>query len=121
MTPTGISQDDARNNANKFVSEEIQLAQKLMSENNSNDAMLHLGYAIHCLQDSTSPAHAGFRIYEGGHMELASHVDEELFDPGPGSRLDEATSRGYKYFKNLLPCPVDYFSDLGNDVFKKKK
>lgn len=121
MTPNGTSQADARSNANKFVTDEIRLAQRLERENNMNDAMLHLGYAIHCLQDATSPAHAGFRVYEGGHLELADHVWEELFDPGAGSWLDEATGRGYKYFKNQMPCPADYFADLGNDVYKKKR
>lgn len=121
MTPNGTSQEDARKNANQFVGEELQLAQRLMSNKDSKNAMLHLGYAIHCLQDATSPAHAGFRVYEGGRLELANHVYEELFDPGPGSWLDVATLRGYQYFQNQLPCPNDYFADLGNDVYKKKK
>jgi len=120
MTPTGMSKEDARAKANEFVRSEISLAQGLMNQNNSHDAMLHLGYAIHCLQDATSPAHAGFRVYEGGHIELGEHVYEELFDPGAGSWLDEATARGYKYFQNQLGCPADYFADLGNDVFVKK-
>lgn len=119
MTPAGTSQADARKRANQFVDDEIRIAQNFMEQNNSHEGMLHLGYAMHCLQDATSPAHAGFQVYEGGNGELAGHVYEELFDPGPGSWLDEATALAYKYFQNQIRCPADYFDGLGNDVYKR--
>jgi hypothetical protein len=50
--------------------------------------MRHLSYAMHAMQDVTSPAHAGFRKYYGGNSELASHIWEEVFDPGKNSNLD---------------------------------
>ncbi len=119
MTPTGWSKKKARKRANQFVNDEIRVAQGFIDKKDNHNAMLHLGYAMHCLQDATSPAHAGFKVYEGGHLELASHVYEELFDPGPESWLDKATELSYKYFQNQLPCPADYFEGLGNDVYKK--
>lgn len=121
MTPKGMTKERARDLANQFVRDELGSAQQLEAQGDRAGAMLHLGYAMHCLQDATSPAHAGFREYEGGNAELASHVWEELFDPGPGSQLDEATKQSYLYFKGTLQQPNDFFATLGHDVYRKKK
>lgn len=119
MTPAGMSKEDARQKSNDFVRSELNFARQLEAAGKRDEAMYHLGMAMHCLQDATSPAHQGFREYKGGNVEYAEHVYEELFDPGRGSHLDEATKRAYMYFKGTLEMPQDFFSDLGYDTYKK--
>ena len=81
--------------------------------------MNFLGLAMHTMQDATSPAHANFRRYHGGVIELGLHVNEENFDPGPGSWLDYATLLAWRYFIRTLPMPGDFFSDLCTDNFRR--
>ena len=117
MTPNGMSKDEAKRKANQFVRDEIGLAGRLYEQGNQSDGILQLGYGMHCLKDATSPAHAGFKEYGGGNLELASHVHTELFDPKEGSWLDEATKRSYSYFKGQLAMQGDLFANLGHDVW----
>ena len=113
MTPGDESKTDARKKANDFVRDE--LIQALHSPNIA-DKMRHLAYAMHAMQDATSPAHAGFRKYNGSG-EMASHIWEELFDPGAGSNLDKATDLAYKYYNGDLRFPKDFFENLCADSF----
>lgn len=117
MTPSGLSKE-ARCLANEFVRNELQEARRLNAAGNRQEVLRHLGFAMHAMQDSTSPAHHGFREYHGGRVELAGHMWEELFDPGPGSQLDVATERAYKYFTGELPMPNDFFADLSMDRYR---
>ena len=77
--------------------------------------MKYLSLAKHAMQDATSPAHAKFRPYYGGNMELGLHMFEELFDPKEGSNLDRATDLAYKYNTGELPMPRDFFENLCTD------
>jgi RHS repeat-associated protein len=115
MTPGDESKTDARRKANDFVRDNLEKARNATSP---ADKMKYLAYAMHAMQDATSPAHAGFRKYYGGKRELASHVWEELFDPGAGSNLDKATEMAYKYYKGDLPMPKDFFDNLCADKYK---
>ena len=114
MTPGDESKTDARKKANDFVRDMLNKARNATSV---ADAMKYLSYAMHAMQDATSPAHAGFRKYYGGKRELAGHVWEELFDPGAGSNLDKATEMAYKYYKGELPMPKDFFENLCADKY----
>jgi hypothetical protein len=115
MTPGDKSKTEARKKANDFVRDNLEKAQNATS---AADKMKYLGLAMHAMQDATSPAHAGFRKYYGGRRELYSHVWEELFDPGAGSNLDNATEMAYKYYKGDLPMPKDFFENLCADKYK---
>ncbi|HZN06928.1 MAG TPA: RHS repeat-associated core domain-containing protein [Pyrinomonadaceae bacterium] len=115
MTPGDKSKTEARKKANDFVRDNLEKAQNATS---AADKMKYLGLAMHAMQDATSPAHAGFRKYYGGRRELYSHVWEELFDPGAGSNLDNATEMAYKYYKGELPMPKDFFENLCADKYK---
>lgn len=117
MTPSGMSKEEARRKANEFVRDEITTARRLYERGNHSDGMLRLGYGMHCLQDATSPAHAGFKEYGGGGLELGEHMHKELFDPRGGSWLDEATKRAYLYFKGKLEMQGDLFANLGFDIW----
>lgn len=81
MTPVNVSAEQAKKDANSFVATEIQSAQRLYAANNWYDAMLHLGYAIHCLQDATSPAHAGLKFTKEGMPN-----SESMFIPNYSTR-----------------------------------
>lgn len=112
MTPGGMKRSRARQLANDFVRMHLLKAMCLEAKGNHKKALKHLGLAIHVLQDATSPAHADFRSYYGGAIELALHAAEENFDPGPGSKLDQATYITYAYFTGALPLPNDFFKAI---------
>ena len=63
-------------------------------------AMVHLGNAIHTLQDATSPSHKGFQTYD----DPVPHALEELQYPEVGSserkQLEAATQWGYEMYKS---------------------
>lgn len=71
---------------------------------------MHLGNAIHTLQDNTSPAHEGFKVWNAAwgrlHKNTILHVADELYDPGEGSKLDEATRIAQKLFLQDLSLPA---------------
>jgi hypothetical protein len=113
MTPGDESKTDARKKANDFVRDELNQAR---NATNVADAMRHLSFAMHAMQDATSPAHAGFQKY-GGWTEMPGHLWQELFDPKAGSNLDKATDLAYKYYKGDLPMPKDFFENLCADKY----
>lgn len=113
MTPGGMSREEAHRKANDFVREELREAMSLKDGERRGEALRHLGFAMHAMQDSTSPAHHGFLEYYGGRRELVRHIWKELYDPGSGSWLDIATERAYMYFNGELPMPDDFFANLG--------
>jgi RHS repeat-associated protein len=112
MTPGGQSKTEARKDANDFVRDNINKARNSRS---IEDSMKYLSNAMHAMQDATSPAHANFRKYYGGRMELYLHIFQEFFDPKEGSNLDRATDLAYKYYTGQLPMPRDFFENLCTD------
>jgi RHS repeat-associated protein len=108
----GGSNEDDRRRANEFVKYHLEKAR--MSVNRTT-AMFHLGTAMHAMQDATSPAHCGFKNYNGGLGEFLLHIRSENFDPGEGSNLDRATEKAYKYYTGELKEPPDVFTDLRCD------
>lgn len=116
MTPSDMSKTDARKKANDFVRDELNQAR---NATNVADAMRHLSYAMHAMQDAASPAHAGFQKY-GGVSEMPGHIWKELFDPGAGSNLDKATDLAYKYYTGELPMPKDFFENICADNFWRR-
>ena len=112
MTPGGQSKTEARRDANDWVRDNINKARNSRS---IEDSMKYLSNAMHAMQDATSPAHANFRKYYGGRMELYLHIFQEFFDPMEGSNLDRATDLAYKYYTGELPMPRDFFENLCTD------
>lgn len=120
MTQEGLTKPQARKMANDFVRSELETAKRFQAAGNRPEALRHLGFAMHAMQDATSPAHQGFQVYHGDEgvgplAKLGVHVVEELHDPGPKSNLDKATEKAYKYFTGELPMPKDFFAGLGFD------
>jgi RHS repeat-associated protein len=115
MTPNGWEVSRAKYMANGFVKGQLKTAKGLLEKCMDKEAMRYLGLAMHDMQDSTSPAHNFFKTYEGGNLELASHINTELFDPGRGSRLDNATLLAWRYAKGEIPMAADFFDALGFD------
>lgn len=108
MSSSGMSRSEARREANDFVRKELAAARRCQELGFHEEAMKHLGLAVHALQDATSPSHADFQPWEGW-WQYPEHSPQEMHDPGAGSDLDRATERAYKYFTGELPMPIDFF------------
>jgi len=89
--------DEARSRANEFVRGEFARAWAAPTR---AEVLFRFGVALHTLQDSTSPSHAGFQVWSGEETrgEVAAHVRHELFDPGPGSALHTVTFAAWEWF-----------------------
>jgi len=70
MRSPGETAAEAQRRANAYVRAEIKTARCLEAAGKHEEALKHLGNAIHTLQDSTSPMHAGFQVW-GGVSSLA--------------------------------------------------
>jgi hypothetical protein len=90
------------------VTKVIRLAQILESDGKHAKALEALALAMHALQDSTSPARAGFQPWTGEWIPGLEHVAKENFDPGANSALDAATKGAYDIFKGTKPIPTDF-------------
>jgi len=89
--------DEARSLANDFVRDQFARAWAAPTR---DEALFRFGVALHTLQDSTSPSHAGFQVWSGEETrgQVAAHVRRELFDPGRGSALHAATFAAWEWF-----------------------
>jgi hypothetical protein len=116
--------EEAKQAANNFVRGRLADArddERKGSKSEHTSAMKELGRAIHTLQDSTSPAHHGFKSwydYTGGAFNPCEwiHASKELIYPGTGSWLELSTYRAYLCFTGTHPMPSDFFGDLGVDT-----
>ena len=92
--------EQARAMANEFVRQEFQTAWDFQKNDDWRRAMFHFGIALHALQDSTSPAHAGFQPWTGHETgkEKRHHVYQEYSNPGEGSELYEITRDAWRWF-----------------------
>ena len=109
MSAPGQSAAQAWAASNEFVRNEIGVARDLEGKGQHEQALGHLGNAMHTMQDSTSPAHMGFQEWdehESGWSK-ATHVGREAYDPGAGSALDAAARRAYDIFRSRGPIPKE--------------
>jgi hypothetical protein len=86
---------------NAWVQANFELAQEALNQEIPDRALAlqHLGYAIHTLQDSTSPAHHDFQPWGiEGAQSTVGHIYDEDFNPGPGSNMYRATRDAYNWF-----------------------
>lgn len=91
--------DEARWESNQFVRQQFSRA---WNAGTRIEALTEFGIALHALQDSTSPVHAGCQLWSGteSRFQEFNHVRNELFDPGPDSELHRATQQAWEWFNN---------------------
>jgi hypothetical protein len=121
MSAPGQSTSQARALANGFVKFHLMAARFYLCrcDPNRDEALHQFGLALHTIQDSTSPAHHGFQVWYDDTPEALDHVRREDFDPGAGSRLDNATAWLWTFFvcnNPPTPLPSDFFGGLGMDA-----
>jgi hypothetical protein len=108
---------DARILANAWIQANFEFAQQALGNGNRDLALRYFAYALHTLQDSTSPSHHDFQPWgipgaQGGMV----HVRGENFSPGPGSNLHRATRELYQWFFVGRSLPGgDLFGRYGAD------
>ena len=113
--------EKAKQRANEYLKTYITDARTAEKNGGHPLALEKMGWVIHTLQDSTSPAHHGFRPwydYAGGNYNCNEwiHAAQEAINPGPGSHLYRATAQAYKYLSAPdSDLPSDFFVGLGCD------
>ena len=123
LTQKPQSPNEARQMANIFVREEIRLAQEYNQLGLRDLAMVHLGFALHTVQDSTSDEHHNFQMWSGEEWTVTKifHGIRESYDLDPvKSNFAHATRDVIDWFTGGQALPnnsVDIFSRYGEDKF----
>jgi len=73
MRGKGYSIAYMRSTANSHVRASFILARRYQNRGDLRKAYDYLGWGLHTLQDSTSPAHRGFQTWKGGSARNASN------------------------------------------------
>ena len=109
MRSGGETQEHARAKANQFVRGQFEKAWKAKDH---KQALMEFGIALHALQDSTSPAHAGFQQWTGEETrgQIAEHVATELYNPGKDSNLYGITQDAWTWFNEKKLPEGDLFT-----------
>jgi len=119
-----MNRDDARNLSNAWVQANFELAQQALDGDGDGSggrelALRHFSYALHTMQDNTSPTHWGFQVWDPHWWNLPAqgmHALGENFDPGPGSNMYRATRDAYNWFFRDRALPRgDVFRGYGFD------
>ena len=99
----------AISSSNQVVRDKIEEAIALYQQGQEYDAWETLGWAIHVLQDSTSPKHEGFQGWNdkaGWRAEVKHGWGERYYPTGLGQRrLEGATLYVYDLFKQGMTEP----------------
>jgi hypothetical protein len=99
---------DAWRIANSFVRDSLEMARELEKKCQHLDAMVHLGHAIHTMNDFTSPPHQNYQVWDENlslPKKAWNHTRREWVDPGAGSALDASTRRAWELFSSGGPIP----------------
>jgi RHS repeat-associated protein len=112
----------ARRRANNWVRTHLQNAERELCHcpPRYDTALAEFGLALHTIQDATSPSHYDFQVWWGmaAPIDVAQHVFNEAYDPGPNSALDRASTWLWTFFEceyGAPPMPDDFFANLGHD------
>ena len=103
MRTPGQSVEEARHLANNFIRQQFL---KAWNAKTRDKALFEFGVALHTLQDSTSPAHAGFQVWKGmentTQLEMINHGRKELFynSHNKDAALYRATEAAWLWFQN---------------------
>jgi RHS repeat-associated protein len=95
---------------NSFARDSIEMARNLEKNGEHEQALFHLGNAIHTMQDATSPPHQGFQVWNENWSlpeKFVNHTKYELNDPGRNSALDAATQKAWDIFRSNKPIPSE--------------
>jgi hypothetical protein len=110
MAAPGQSAMEAWEGANSFVRSELTLARELERFGLREEALKHVGNAIHTAGDTTSPPHQGFAVWDENAStwsKASTHTRYESYDPGAGSALDIATRNIWNIFRSSGPIPKE--------------
>ncbi len=114
--------DQARARANDYFRERFNNAMDRLKAGDRPGAIREFGFALHTLQDSTSPAHAGFQgwrqeMTDAGYKSglARAHWSAELMYPGSNSALFRATRGAYEWFEAGKIPSGDLFGIYGHD------
>jgi len=92
--------------ANSFVRSELALARELERGRQHDEALIHLGNAIHTMQDSTSPAHEGYQR-DPGALDYPGHYSRERNEGDRGPAIDAMARKAYDIFMSKGPIPKE--------------
>ena len=72
------SVESARLQMKQFIKETYYVARRLLSNGNQAQSCFERGRALHPVQDSTSPAHEGFQVWDpiGNPSQILEHGDQ---------------------------------------------
>jgi hypothetical protein len=87
----------------RFVRERFAMAWAARATGDMRGALWNFAYALHALQDSTSPSHSGFKVWNANpwwHPETVMHWLPESINPGPKSSLYRITREAWTWFKS---------------------
>ncbi len=96
------TESEAKSLADRFVRRQFRTAKDLLSQGKYYEAYFQFGVGLHALQDATSPAHGGFKEWNGREtlVEQGVHVIQELFYPGKDSNLQKVTNQWLDWFEH---------------------
>jgi hypothetical protein len=103
--------EKSKSRANCFVRGQIKQAQEKQKNNGHRAALRYLAFAMHCLQDNTSPMHYNFQDWDE-HFSLRrkiAHGEGENYFPSAGHKLYTVTKDAWDYFTGAKPIPETFF------------
>ena len=112
MSAPGEAKAKACRDAEKFVRAQFQAAWMEQSKGKTDRALTYFTYGLHTLQDSTSPSHKNFQVWEGHPLwapDSIWHMAQEAFDLSWNSELDSMTQNAWSWYKS---------GQLPPDIFK---
>jgi hypothetical protein len=108
----------------EFVQENLAQAIQGRRSGSGDQALRHLGAAIHALEDATSPVHEPFQTwsYKEGKWAAATHVFKERIYPDDSapnfyrSRLEGAVHYAYDIYVEIAPAPARFYDPLSGQL-----
>lgn len=88
--------------ANNFVRVSLETARELEKRGYHDEALIHVGNAIHTMHDTTSPTHEGYQRNPDG-LGYPRHIAGETFEGNRGAAIDSMTQRAWNIFKSNDP------------------
>lgn len=116
-----LNRTDAINDAIYFVKANMQRAKWFNEHGQRQAALWSFGLALHTVQDSTSPAHHGFQIWDCASWDVicnANHAKKELILPSGSlgsSNLARSTNTMMYYFNVKYVPSFNVFNIFGAD------
>lgn len=112
MSNPSQSKSEACREAEKFVRAQFQAAWMEQAKGKTDRALTYFTYGLHTIQDSTSPSHRNFQVWEGHPLwapDSIWHMAQEAFDISWNSDLDAMTQNAWNWYKS---------GQLPPDIFK---